>query len=180
MLTHKNFARKLNLRTIMGQMTLCIMALLAVLPAQAGNETVREISWQDLMPKMDNAVIERFNAGEMSRTDVQDYVSSMGNTPIKDMHNTVVRIPGYLVPLNVTGKQTSTEMLLVPTMGACVHVPAPPPNQTVYVEYPEGISITEAGYTPYWLEGKLTVKSFESEVADTLYTLKVTAITEYE
>ena len=44
-----------------------------------------------------------------------------------------VRLPGYVVPLQHDG-QALTEFLLVPYVGACVHVPPPPANQLVYVE----------------------------------------------
>ncbi|MCB1814569.1 MAG: DUF3299 domain-containing protein, partial [Candidatus Competibacteraceae bacterium] len=43
-----------------------------------------------------------------------------------------VRIPGFLLPLNYEGEKV-TEFLLVPVVGACIHVPPPPPNQMVHV-----------------------------------------------
>jgi hypothetical protein len=44
----------------------------------------------------------------------------------------LVRMPGYLLPLETTGKRIR-EFLLVPWVGACVHTPPPPPNQIVHV-----------------------------------------------
>jgi hypothetical protein len=43
----------------------------------------------------------------------------------------VVRLPGYLLPLEFFARQV-TEFLLVPKVGACVHTP--PPNQILYVK----------------------------------------------
>lgn len=64
-----------------------------------------------------------------------------------------VKIPGYLLPLRVfEGKVT--EFLLVPTVGACVHTPAPPPNQVIYVHYPIGFE-AEGLFTPVWAAGRL-------------------------
>ena len=48
-----------------------------------------------------------------------------------------VEIPGYALPLEYAGTEIS-EFLLVPYVGACIHVPPPPPNQIVHVRFPEG------------------------------------------
>lgn len=53
-----------------------------------------------------------------------------------------VRLPGYVVPLDFDGSKV-TGFLLVPYMGACIHVPPPPPNQIVYVHTKEPIEIDE-------------------------------------
>lgn len=44
----------------------------------------------------------------------------------------IVRIPGFVVPLDFDGAGVST-FILVPFVGACVHVPPPPANQLVFV-----------------------------------------------
>ena len=36
-----------------------------------------------------------------------------------------VRLPGYVLPLEITGRKV-TEFLLVPWVGACIHTPPPP------------------------------------------------------
>jgi hypothetical protein len=51
-----------------------------------------------------------------------------------------LRLPGFAVPLETDG-QTATRFLLVPYIGACIHVPPPPLNQTVLVEAPTGASV---------------------------------------
>lgn len=43
-----------------------------------------------------------------------------------------VALAGYLLPLDFNPDGT-TEFLLVPFVGACIHVPPPPPNQVVHV-----------------------------------------------
>ena len=57
------------------------------------------------------------------------------------LNNTHVKIPGYLLPLNYDDGKT-TEFLLVPWVGACIHTPPPPQNQIIYIETKEGISST--------------------------------------
>lgn len=44
----------------------------------------------------------------------------------------LVTLPRYVVPLDFSGGDI-TEFLLVPFVGACIHVPPPPPNQLVLV-----------------------------------------------
>ena len=65
-----------------------------------------------------------------------------------------VEIPGYALPLEYTGTEIS-EFLLVPYVGACIHVPPPPPNQIVYVRFAEGFE--SAGlFTPVLVAGRIS------------------------
>lgn len=65
-----------------------------------------------------------------------------------------VEIPGYALPLEYTGTEIS-EFLLVPYVGACIHVPPPPANQIVYVRYAEGFE--SAGlFTPVVVAGRIS------------------------
>ncbi len=45
-----------------------------------------------------------------------------------------INLSGYVLPLTWDQEQRITEFLLVPYVGACIHVPPPPPNQIIYVE----------------------------------------------
>ena len=74
-----------------------------------------------------------------------------------------VKIPGYLLPLEFEG-QTVTEFLLVPYVGACIHVPPPPPNQIVHVTFPGGFEMPGDIYTPVWVEGQMLVENVSSSL----------------
>lgn len=74
-------------------------------------------------------------------------------TPNSDLLGQSVRLPGYLLPLEIEDERV-TEFLLVPTVGACIHVPPPPANQIVYVRYPEGFAATGL-FTPVWIDGQM-------------------------
>ncbi|WP_257253610.1 MULTISPECIES: DUF3299 domain-containing protein [unclassified Endozoicomonas] len=142
-----------------------------------------EITWDELMPAPDQQVINNYQAGEMGRDEVIAYLDKLGQTPVVKLDKRTVKIPGYLVPLNLDKDQRATELLLVPTMGACIHVPPPPPNQTVYVKFKEGkggIKVEEAGYTPYWLVGTLRVETTQSEYTETLYSITVDSLEVYK
>ena len=71
--------------------------------------------------------------------------------PNPDMVGQSVRLPGYLLPLEMTDSK-AVEFLLVPTVGACIHTPPPPPNQIVFVRYPEGFEVGGL-YEPVWISG---------------------------
>lgn len=139
-----------------------------------------ELSWLELSPPVDEEMVRKYEAGEISDDAAIAYVEKLGNIPVQRVNNSRVRLPGFLVPLNVNKDQRSTELLLVPTMGACIHVPPPPPNQSVYIRYPKGIKVTEAAYTPYWVEGTIKVERNESEYAAVLYAMTPDSIVEYE
>ncbi|WP_252178986.1 DUF3299 domain-containing protein [Endozoicomonas sp. 4G] len=144
---------------------------------------VIEITWDELMPAPDQKVINSYQAGDMGRDEVIAYLDKLGQTPVARLNKRKVKIPGYLVPLNLDKNQRATELLLVPTMGACIHVPPPPPNQTIYVKFKEkekGIKVEEAGYTPYWLVGTLNVETTQSEYTETLYSITVDSLELYK
>ena len=56
-----------------------------------------------------------------------------------------VRLSGYVVPLKHKGRRVS-EFLLVPYVGACIHVPPPPQNQIVYVTTKIPIKVTKISF----------------------------------
>ncbi len=80
----------------------------------------------------------------------------------ESLDNRIVRIPGYLLPLDMNNN-VITEFLLVPTVGACIHVPPPPANQMVYVQFPKGFE-ADGLYPPVWVEGLMSVGKGESNL----------------
>ena len=54
-----------------------------------------------------------------------------------DLDGKTVRLPGYVVPMEFKGA-AMVAFLLVPFVGACIHVPPPPANQIVYVTSAKG------------------------------------------
>lgn len=77
--------------------------------------------------------------------------------PNLDLLGENVRLPGYLLPLDIVD-QKAVEFLLVPTVGACIHTPPPPANQMVYVRYEQGFEIDEL-YKPVWISGEMRAQS---------------------
>lgn len=73
-----------------------------------------------------------------------------------DLAGKDVRLAGYLLPLEFS-ETGDTDFLLVPYVGACVHVPPPPPNQIVFVRLAEKF-IAKDLFTPVWVQGPLKTK----------------------
>jgi uncharacterized protein len=69
------------------------------------------------------------------------------------LNGQIVRLPGYLLPLEFSGKLVS-EFLLVPWVGACIHTPPPPPNQIVHVKPDKPVTMTGM-FEPVWITGQL-------------------------
>jgi hypothetical protein len=80
-----------------------------------------------------------------------------------------VRIGGYVVPLDFEAA-TIKEFLLVPFVGACIHVPPPPPNQIIYVKTAKGFDVA-GSFDPVYVTGTLKVASQYTGLAETGYTI---------
>ncbi len=80
-----------------------------------------------------------------------------------------VHIGGYVVPLDFEAT-TVKEFLLVPFVGACIHVPPPPPNQIIYVKAAKGFDVA-GSFDPVYVTGTLKVASQYTGLAETGYTI---------
>ena len=102
------------------------------------------------------------------------------------LDNKFVRIPGYALPLEHQGTAVR-ELLLVPYVGACIHVPPPPANQTVYVRLNKAHTFNDL-YEPVWITGQISIKAASQKLflvdgsadIDTGYTLEGVGIEPYE
>jgi len=81
----------------------------------------------------------------------------LSETPVRELDGQRVRLPGFLLPLDTAGGKVR-EFLLVPVVGACVHVPPPPPNQIVHVRTDAGYAVN-AMFDPVWVVGRMSVSS---------------------
>ena len=89
----------------------------------------------------------------------------------------LVRIAGFVAPLDFLGGDQLSEFLLVPYFGACIHVPPPPANQIVYVilEKPMGIQMMDT----VMVYGKLEIEKSESDIGDAGYRIRAVAVEPY-
>ncbi|GHD39175.1 DUF3299 domain-containing protein [Halioglobus pacificus] len=104
------------------------------------------------------------------------YQQALVSTEVNaDMNGAMVRIPGFVVPLEFNDDQTVTQFFLVPYFGACLHMPPPPPNQIILVNAAgQGIPMPDL-YVPFWISGKLETTISENEIAMSAYSLEMMA-----
>lgn len=96
--------------------------------------------------------------------------------PTKTYIGKPIRIAGYVVPLDAERMQSS-EFLLVPYFGACIHSPPPPANQIILIKPPKGSRLRTMD--AIWVEGILAEGKTSSEVGTSTYILTADKITPY-
>ena len=167
------------------------LTLLTNNPAIAGNNA-EPLEWDQLIPpgqSVENLVEEyrqKYNIDELPDGDpilvelMKKLQTLQKNAPLNEaLDGRLVKLAGYVVPLETDG-QKSTEFILVPYFGACIHVPPPPANQTVYVtvKNKEGAAIRKL-YDVVWVTGRITTQRFNADIADAGYTLEAVAVEPY-
>tara|TARA_R110002072_G_scaffold16147_1_gene63588 strand:+ start:4326 stop:4922 length:597 start_codon:yes stop_codon:yes gene_type:complete len=101
------------------------------------------------------------------------YQQALISTEVRpEMNGLMIRLPGFVVPLEFNEDQVITQFFLVPYFGACLHMPPPPPNQIVLVDAPRGLTVEELS-TPLWISGKLSAQVTENDMAMSTYSLKM-------
>ncbi len=165
-------------------LSVLVFALMSGL-AVASTEPPVEIKWDDLMPEGEferlQAMYEEqirmlYQADPIVEGSDADKAIQFGTfNVVEELDGMNVRIPGYIVPLDLQDGKVS-EFLLVPYFGACIHSPPPPPNQTVFVTSKEPIVFS---WDAFWLEGTMKTEKAESELASAAYTLVLSKIEPY-
>ena len=102
------------------------------LAGRAFAETVVDLEWRDLLPADDHSL-----PGNLAGIVPHDESSLAAQQPLStgirtDWTGQIVRLSGFIVPIDHQGTGV-TAFILVPYVGACVHVPPPPANQLVFV-----------------------------------------------
>lgn len=145
-----------------------------------------ELFWEDLMPpgeeekllelyyQMQSSMFA-FSVEEGSPGDKANQVGTFNVVP--ELDGKKIRLPGYTVPLG--SADNFTEFLLVPTLGACLHQPPPPPNQTLYVKSKKPIKSIDLAQA-VWVSGTLKTQIQKTDRADTAYILELDKFVEYE
>ncbi len=100
-----------------------------------------------------------------------DYTNGKSTDTLKKLEGKMVRIPGFVVPLD-DFQEEGAEFLLVPYYGACVHTPPPPPNQIVMVGMAGKKAVKLNLFDAVWMSGKLKIASVESPYGTVGYQLE--------
>ena len=163
----------------------CVIVLMALSGVAATADDTRELSWNDLIPES-----EKLNPpmppGGMYPPGFDDDPldegyggSSYQYGVVEELNGKQVKIPGFIVPLEVAEGGKVSEFLLVPYFGACIHYPPPPPNQIVFVTMKDPVTV-ESPWDPVWVYGEMTTKFKQSDMGAAGYTLAANELEEYE
>ncbi len=106
-----------------------------------------------------------------------DYQSGDKTETLTAIENTMVRIPGYIVPL-ADDVAVLDEFLFVPNDQACIHVPPPPPNLIIKAKLKNKISFEDV-FNPSWLMGKLEIVSTQSAHGAAAYQINSAELEKY-
>lgn len=185
-----------------------VLALLALSPSYSWAESSAEppkmiegyrlIDWPQLMPKDDlDALmnppdylddIEDGSLQDQIASQVQQSVAQavdsryqqalVSTRVVEEFDGKSIRLPGFIVPITFNDDREVTQFFIVPYFGACIHVPPPPPNQIVFVEYAKGMEL-ENLYDPFWISGVLSTTLTENEIATSAYALKAEKVEPY-
>lgn len=150
--------------------------------------SILELTWEDLVPPGYSPydIFEKYDVDSLDDSDPQaakmmaELREAWSMAPVvKELDGKRVKLPGFVVPLQHDGEKVS-EFLLVPYYGACIHVPPPPANQTVYVVTEKESSVQRKLFDTVWVTGTMNAKWTGNEVGDSGYTLQASEITPYE
>ncbi len=154
-------------------------------------EDVSEITWEDLIPDdfvqpenpfttMTQEEIDKIMDGsDESNAELERLQEEFNYAPVvDDLDGKRVKIPAYVTPLEFSEDNTLKEFLLVPYVGACIHVPPPPANQVVHAESPDEITL-ENMYEPIWAVGTIRTETVRSQLAESGYRLDVEKVMPY-
>jgi uncharacterized protein len=183
-------AEKPEMRTLK---SFCLLFALATL-GTAHAQQPRTLDWMDLVPDEDRLAwetvpeqLELLNADLLAAgideiTDEVKLPDVLYSTAVRsELEGQYVRLPGFIVPLEYNERNEATGFFLVPYFGACIHLPPPPPNQIVYVSFPDGAPGGEdLMFEPYWVSGTMRIDTTENELGVSTYSLDARHLTLYE
>ncbi len=150
--------------------------------ALAQSSHVLDLDWKQLLPES-----ERKHYSPLPPAPVHDYRGEAGPPAVqvmdfkanKSLDGALVRLPGFIVPLDARRDGVVNEFLLVPYFGACIHVPPPPPNQLVYVRMARRTTL-QSIYDAYWITGKLHLQTRATHLGSAAYELSAEKIELYQ
>lgn len=180
---------KLALRTM-----LATIALMAALGARAADTPI-ELKWAQLIPQGFAAPAspnKTFFSGVTPKSDDGSpappplpegkFMSLKRQQPgggappavVAELNGKRVKLGGYVVPLDFEATSIK-EFLLVPFVGACIHVPPPPANQIVYVKAAQGFEVS-GSFDPVSVTGTIKTETAFTGLADAGYSIEAEAV----
>ncbi|MCR9130336.1 MAG: DUF3299 domain-containing protein [Alphaproteobacteria bacterium] len=179
-----------GLKPIAAAVTAALLSCTVVAPSHAQNAEAMsspaylDLAWSDLLPEGEAQRISELqqlqalqNGFDHFGTEAMPQIQTFN--VVEELDGRRVRLGGYVLPFDFTGSRQITRFLLVPYVGACIHVPPPPPNQLVFVTTEEPVEVSGL-WDPVFAEGIMRTARHDNELGDTAYTLELISLTPYE
>jgi hypothetical protein len=100
-----------------------------------------------------------------------NYKTGRVNDDVKALDGALIRIEGYVVPLEDELKETS-EFLLVSSSGAFIHTPPPPPNQIIHVKMAASKRAKVEIGKLFWVGGRMQIATAKSPYGDVSFQME--------
>lgn len=156
-------------------------------PANAKAGAARTINWDQLVPadwdpfkEFKDLNFQLLDDGDPRAAKMLKRMREVwDNAPTNpQLIGQVVRIPGFVVPLEDT-KDGLKEFLLVPYFGACIHSPPPPANQIIHV-LPRTPAKGFRSMDTVWISGPLATVRTDSYMGAASYRIDATDVQPYQ
>lgn len=158
-------------------MIVMIVMTLGLASVSSHAEDTLTLEWIDLIPESERNQFDSYGMPAIDHSGGTMEQSMVGSVR-QELNGSKVKIPGFVIPLEGDANMV-TEFLLVPYFGACIHVPPPPPNQIIYVNFPKGAPVQQLWDVVYVI-GTLKTETVSHELAQTGYVIQGTEIAEYD
>ena len=156
---------------------LASFAAIAAFPGVLRAEEFIDLEWEDLLPQSQTTIPPSLRG--ILPHDQSDLAASQPQSTgtRTDWNGRIVPLPGFIVPIDYKGTGV-TAFILVPYVGACVHVPPPPANQLVFVTTSEPYE-SEGLFEPVKVTGMFGTASTSTQLAEIGYALSADLIEPY-
>lgn len=147
------------------------------LPGTLRAEEIVDLRWEDLLPEGQTSIPPSLR-GVLPHDESGLAASQPRSTGVRtDWNGRIVRLLGFMVPIENEGTGV-TAFILVPYVGACIHVPPPPANQLVFVTTPEPYE-SKGLFEPVNVTGMFGTASTSTQLAEIGYALSAENIEPY-
>ncbi len=157
-------------RSVDRRAILAALGAMALTPAAAFGKDYIDLEWTDLVPEGQQAIPPVIQ--DLIQHDGPSFTSEQPPSQgvRTEWNGKIVRLPGFIVPIDYSGMGV-TAFILVPFVGACVHVPPPPANQLVFVTTEVPYENAGGLFEAVNVIGMFGTASVSTQLADIAYAL---------
>jgi hypothetical protein len=156
-----------------------LMAGICAAPRAALASQPKAVAWDDLIPPgVPYSEIIGVGAIDEVNDTWNPVFDENGSKLNPALDGAYIRMPGYILPLEFDARGV-TDFILVPYLGACIHVPPPPPNQLVFVTARHPWP-SESLWDAVWVTGHMRAEMRATDLADIGYALDAERIEAFE